>query len=109
MFVIKVRFMYFTDGIMWAEIPKQIRSISDTFWYKIITMVTVGYDNMHPRQRRGKGWAAILQSAGLLFCIVFQHPPCKEYVPSTGQNMSKKEITLRLSRGVDKLSYTNKD
>ena len=99
-------FMYFAESIMGDGNTSQFRSIPDTFWYTIITMVTVGYGDVVPKTVAGKILGGYCALFGIIILYCFPTPIVvlhfnklyKEYVASSGQNMSKEEKALVMAR-----------
>ncbi|XP_028402220.1 potassium voltage-gated channel subfamily A member 2-like [Dendronephthya gigantea] len=88
------------------ENKSQFCSIPDTFWYTIITMVTVGYGDVVPKTVAGKILGGYCALFGIIILYCFPTPIVvlhfnklyKEYVASSGQNMSKEEKALVMAR-----------
>lgn len=99
-------FMYFAESIMWNGNSSQFQSIPDTFWYTLITMVTVGYGDVVPQTVAGKILGSYCAICGIIILYCFPTPIVvlhfnklyKEYVASSGQNMSKEEKALVIAR-----------
>ena len=99
-------FMYFAESIGDDRNASQFRSIPDTFWYTIITMVTVGYGDVVPKTMWGKILGSYCALCGVIILYCFPTPIVvvhfnklyKEYVASSGQNMSKEEKALVMAR-----------
>ena len=99
-------FMYFAENILVDGNTSQFRSIPDTFWYTIITMVTVGYGDVVPKTLAGKILGSYCALCGVIILYCFPTPIVvlhfnklyKEYVASSGQNMSKEEKALVMAR-----------
>ena len=99
-------FMYFAESIMGNGNTSQFRSIPDTFWYTIITMVTVGYGDVVPKTVAGKILGSYCALCGVIILYCFPTPIVvlhfnklyKEYVASSGHNMSKEEKALVMAR-----------
>ena len=101
-------FMYFAESIAIGDDrnASQFRSIPDTFWYTIITMVTVGYGDVVPKTMWGKILGSYCALCGVIILYCFPTPIVvvhfnklyKEYVASSGQNMSKEEKALVMAR-----------
>ena len=99
-------FMYFAESIMENGNTSQFRSIPDTFWYTIITMVTVGYGDVVPKTVAGKILGSYCALCGVIILYCFPTPIVvlhfnklyKEYVASSGQSMSKEEKALVMAR-----------
>ena len=99
-------FMYFAESIMGDGNTSQFRSIPDTFWYTIITMVTVGYGDVVPKTIAGKILGSYCALCGVIILYCFPTPIVvlhfnklyKEYVASSGQNISKEEKELVMAR-----------
>ena len=97
-------FMYCVEGI--DDKNSQFRSIPETFWYTIITMVTVGYGDVTPKTILGKILGSYCALFGIIILYCFPTPIVilhfnklyKEYVASSGQNISKEEKELVLAR-----------
>lgn len=97
-------FIYFVESM--GENASQFRSIPDTFWYTIITMVTVGYGDVTPKTILGKILGGYCAVCGVVVLYCFPTPIIvlhfnklyKEYVVSSGQNISKEEKELVLAR-----------
>jgi hypothetical protein len=99
-------FLFFAESTMGNGDKSQFRSIPDTFWYTIITMVTVGYGDVVPKTVAGKILGSYCALCGVIILYCFPTPIVvlhfnklyKEYVASSGQNMSKEEKALVMAR-----------
>ncbi|XP_046858329.1 potassium voltage-gated channel protein Shaker-like [Xenia sp. Carnegie-2017] len=99
-------FMFHAESFQENEHTSEFKSIPDTFWYTIITMVTVGYGDVVPKTIVGKILGSYCAIIGLiiLYClptpIVVLHfnKLYKEYVKSSGKEISKKEKALVIAR-----------
>lgn len=97
-------FLYYVEGM--DREHSQFRSIPDAFWYTIITMVTVGYGDVTPKTVVGKILGSFCALCGIIILYCFPTPIIilhfnklyKEYVLSSGQNISKEEKELILAR-----------
>ncbi|XP_065062928.1 potassium voltage-gated channel subfamily A member 7-like isoform X2 [Rhopilema esculentum] len=108
-FVIPVMSMFFASVSYFAEDNfhddcihscKKLQSISDWFWYSVITITTVGYGDVYPRTILGKLVGAICALFGvILFClltpIIFRHFVENYYVRELmSQNISAEKRKL---------------
>ena len=97
-------FMYCVEGM--GDKNSQFRSIPETFWYTVITMVTVGYGDVTPKTIPGKILGSYCALFGIIILYCFPTPIVilhfnklyKEYVVSNGQNMSRDEKELVMAR-----------
>ena len=67
-------FMYFAESIGDDRNASKFRSIPDTFWYTIITMVTVGYGDVVPKTMWGKILGSYCALCGVIILYCFPTP-----------------------------------